>query len=197
MTPQSVIDFARGVINDAESATYRNSSATLLIYVNAGMKEVSSLRPDLFRAIGDVTCTPGAVEHLLTFPAAQNLVSVLSIHGGAALTEFDMSAMDRFNPGWRTDTAGDVEQWARLPSDPLRFFIYPKAPATPQTVDVVYTAVPLDLTLTDSITEIPVSYEPALADYVIYRAESKDDEHSNTARATSHYQAFVAKIKGM
>jgi hypothetical protein len=120
---------------------------------------------------------------------------VLCIHGGNALTPFDMPTMNAFRPGWRADAEGPAKQWTRKPGDPLRFFIYPKAPAS-QTLDVSYIRIPLTLGLDDAINEIPAGFLPALVDYVIYRAESADDEHSNSGRAANHYQSFVALIKG-
>lgn len=36
--------------------------------------------------------------------------------------------------------------------------------------------------------------KPALVDYVVYRAESKDDENVMNARAAAFYSAFKSKI---
>lgn len=194
-TPADIITTVRSIYGDTVAA-YRKPDTELLGYVNEGMREISSLNPALFATIGDMICTVGAAEQAVTFPDAQALIAVLCIHGGAALTPFDVNAMNMFNPSWRADTAGAAKQWGRLPSDPLRFFIYPKAPATAQTLDVQYIRNPTVLALSDPITEIPTGFMPALADYVVYRVESSDDEHSNSGRATAHYQMFVSKVKG-
>jgi hypothetical protein len=160
------------------------------------LREISSLQPTLFTTIGDLICTVGEVEQTVTFSDAQTLVTVLCIHGGNALTPFDIDTMNAFNPGWRADTAGDAVQWGRLAGDPLRFYIYPKAPATAQTLDIQYIRNPTVLILTDQITEIPVGYMPALASYVVWKAEIADDEHSNSGRAAAMYQHFLSVIKG-
>lgn len=195
-TPADLIQTARYIYDDNDSVLYRKEDVELLGYVNEGMREVSVLRPDMFMTIGDLLCTAGEVEQTVTFSDAQVLVEVIGIHGGSDVTLFDMTAMSAFNPGWRTDTAGTARQWARKDNDPLRFYIYPKAPATAQTLDVRYIKNPTVLALTDSITEIPSGYLPALVDYIIYRAESADDEHSNSGRSAAHYQSFVSKLKG-
>lgn len=194
-TPADLITTARTLYNDADSTLYRRSDLELLGYVNDGIREVSGLRPELFNTIGDMTCVPGDVEQKLTFEDAQAIVNVLCIHGGNAITRFDLAVMDAFIPGWRAVAAGAAQQWTALPGDPLRFLIYPKALAN-QVLDIVYVRIPLTLGLADPITEVPAAYTPALVDYIVYRAESADDEHSNSGRATAHYQAFVAKIKG-
>lgn len=194
-TPRETIATARFIYNDADSVLYRKEDTELLGYVNEGLLAISALKPELFNTIGDIACTQGEVEQAVTFADAQVLTEVLCIHGGNALTPFDMKTMDAFRPGWRSDPEGAAVQWTRKPGDPLRFFIYPKAPAS-QTIDVAYIRIPLTLGLDDQINEIPAGFLPALVDYVIYRAESADDEHSNSGRAANHYQSFVALIKG-
>lgn len=193
--PSDIIATARNIYNDADSVLYRKDDTELLAYVNEGILAISALKPELFNTIGDLECVAGTVEQSVTFADAQVLTEVLCIHDGNALTPFDMAVMSAFRPEWRSDDAGPAVQWTRKAGDPLRFFIYPKAPVS-QILDIAYIRVPLVLALTDAITEIPVGYLPALVDYVVYRAESADDEHSNSGRAANHYQSFVAMIKG-
>ena len=191
MTPQDIITAVRYVLNDTDATGYRNTDAELLAWVNGGMREISALRPDLFSFVGDYTCVVSSSEQQVTFADAQEVLKVLCIHNGAALTPFDMITMDSFRPGWRTDTAAAATQWAKHPVDPLRFFIYPKAPATAQTLDLLYVRVPTTLAIGDTISEIPASLTPALVDYVISRAESKDSEFVNSGRAVAHAAAFA------
>jgi len=195
-TPQDTITTARYLINDTDAISPRQSDAELLGYFNDGLRELSSLRPDLFQTIGDYTCIAGQCDQQITFPDAQGIAQVLSIHSGAALTPFDIPTMDAFNPSWRADTAAAATQWSRFASDPLRFYIYPKAPVTLQTLDVLYIKNPAALLVGDTITEVPSGMIPALVDYVVYRAMSKDDEHSNSGRAAASLTAFVSKVKG-
>lgn len=192
-TPADLISTARYTINDT-TAAYRNSDAELLSYFNAGVLEISMLDPALFVSIGDLPCSAGDVEQAVTFSDAQAIFDVLCIHGGAAVRKVDMASLDSFRPGWRTDAAGAATNWMTKPNDRLRFFIYPPAPAS-QTLDVMYVRIPATLGLTDTIAEVPAYCYPALIDYIVFRAESKDDEHVNSNRASGHYQSFVAKIK--
>lgn len=193
MTPQSIITKARDILNDTDAAGYRQSDDELLRYVNAGMLELSVQRPDLFQTVGHIECEADAVEQAVTFADAQKLLDVIGIHGGRALTPFDLKSMQAFNPGWKTDAAGPARQWSGHPGDQLRFYIHPKAPAA-QLIDVLFVKNPTVLALTDTITEAPEGLEPALVDYVVYRAESKDDEHVLTQRAAASYSAFLTKI---
>lgn len=196
MTPQSIITTARHILQDADSEGYRQTDAELLLYVNAGIQETSVLRPDWFQAIGHVECAANDVEQAVTFVGAQKLIDVIGLHAGNSMTEFDLATMQAFNPGWKTDDAAEARQWARHPADPLRFYCYPKAPADQQ-IDVLYVKNPTAVALNDTILDLPQTVEAALVDYVVYRAEAKDDENVLNTRAAAFYQAFVAKIQGV
>lgn len=189
MTPQDIITQARYMTLDTDSTVPRQTSAELLGYVNEGLKEAAILRPDLFSTVGDMTCVAGQCEQAITFQDATRLLDVLCIHGGTALTPFDRATMDQFRPGWRTDAAGPAQNWSPLNNDPLQFFIYPKAPAG-QVLDVRYVRNPGTYALGDTIGDLPESYAPALASYVVFRAESKDDEHVLSQRAAAQYAVF-------
>lgn len=196
ITPQSIITLARSIYNDAGSAFFRISNDDLVGYVNDGLQEASILAPSLFHTTGDFTCAAGQTEQAVTFADARQLSKVIRIKDGRALHPVDLDALSRFNPDWASDTAAAAQNWCRHDSDPLRFYVYPKAPVEMQVLEVLFVRIPGTYALNDPITEVPASVAPALSDYVIYRAESRDDEHSNSGRAVSHYQAFVQKIGG-
>lgn len=198
MTPQDIITSARYILNDtnAVSAGYRQSDTELLGYVNDGVREVSVLQPIYFSTVGDYVCIAGQCEQTVTFTDVSSLIEVLAIHDGAALTVFDMMTMNMYNPGWRTDTAAPARQWSRFSNDPLKFFIYPKSPTT-QTLDVRYLRTPDTYTIDEEIIpDLPAALQTALVNYVVYRAESKNDESVANGRAAAFYQAFAALVKG-
>lgn len=197
MTPQEIITTARYILNDtnATGAGYRQLDPELLDYVNSGLKEMAVLNPAMFSTIGDYTCISGQCEQVLTFADAAALMEVLAIHQGTALTSFDMMSMNQFNPGWRADAAAPATQWTRFANDPLKFFIYPQAPGG-QVLDVRYVRNPSTYALGDTIIGVPSVFQPALVDYVVYRAESKDSEHVLSQRAVTFQAAFAAQVKG-
>jgi hypothetical protein len=195
MKPSDVITTARYIILDYSDgiSAPRQSDAELLGYFNDGIKEISTLQPMLFSTIGDMTCTPGKSEQAITFLDAARLLDVLCIHAGSAITSFDRASMDLFRPGWRADTPAPAQQWCPLEGDMLNFYIWPPAP-TGQVLDVRYVRNSVVYAIGDTVADLPESYRPALVDYVVYRAESKDDENVLNQRAAGHYQAFLAKI---
>jgi hypothetical protein len=195
MTPQDIITSARYILNDTDPSTPRATDTELTGYVNDGLKETLIANKKWFMTVGDFICEPLQCEQTLLDSDALELVEVLCIHGGAALTPFDLSTMNAFNPSWRSDTAGVAQEWSRFPDDPFKFFVYPAAPATAQTLDIRYVRTPAVYALNDSMDDLSPTLQPALVDYVVHRASSKDDEHVLNKRAGDFYQSFLAKVK--
>lgn len=195
MTPRTIITLARSLYNDEDAAMYRISDEAALLYVNDGLKELSRLAPRFFIQTGEYTCIENQTEQAVTFSDAQAIYDVIRVKNGRAILPMDLPAMNRFSPNWNTETAAEAKNWARYAEDPLRFYIYPKAPID-QVLEVLYVRTPADYTATQEISEVPETMSPALADYVVYRAESRDDEHAVSGRATAHYQSFVQKVTG-
>lgn len=189
MTPAEIITQVRVLVNDSKTP-YRNSDSTLLGFVNQALKRAALLRPDLFSTITTFACAVGEVVQ--TAPSdCIRFMEVFSVVGGAAVFESNRETMDQNYPSWPADTAATCTTWMRHPRDPLRFFIYPKAP-TSQTLNVEYAKVPAVYTATsDSITTPSGAYMTALVDCVIFLVESQDDEHVNSGRAALFYKSFV------
>lgn len=193
-TPQIIIDEARYLCNDRDlEAIYRQENDELLVYVNSGLKEMAAFMPMMFSTIGDMTCTAGKVEQSITFLDAIRLLDVVCIHDGPSLTPFDRRVLDLFNPGWRNVAPGQAAQWSPKEGDPLVFYLDKPAPEG-QVLDIQYVRNPGEYALGDTISDVPESMKPALVDYVVYRAESKDDENVMNARAAAFYSAFKSKI---
>lgn len=194
-TPRQVIQTARHLVNDNDpDGVFRQENDELLGYVLDGLREMSIIVPQLFFTTGDIECEPGTIEQAISFADAQVLVDVIRVKGGRFVLPADMSALSAFNPNWADATEDAPSNWFRHGNDPLRFYLSRKAPAG-QILEVKYVRNPASVTIDEEITDVPSSFVPALANYVVYRAESKDDEHVNSGRATAHYQAFVALVK--
>lgn len=183
---------ARTILNDANATRY--SAADLLLYANDALDLLVTLVPELFYTDGTHACTAGTVDQTLSFASALRLVNVNKIQGGNVVTQADLSALDEFDPAWRSATASAAVNWAPKHGHPLRFLIYPPAPVA-QTLEVTYVAVPPEYALADD-TGLPASLADAVADYIVARSESRDDEHVVSARATQFMASFIAKIKG-
>ena len=194
-TPSEVIQTARHIINDNDpDGVFRQSNDELVGYVIDGLREISTIVPQMFYATGDIQCEPGTVEQAISFADAQVLVDVIRVKNGRFILPADMAALSAFNPNWADATEGEPGNWFRHGNDPLRFYLSRKAPDG-QILEVKYVRNPSVVGIDEEITDVPSSFIPALGNYVVYRSESKDDEHVNSGRATAHYQAFVALVK--
>jgi hypothetical protein len=195
---QSVLDSARDTLNDDAKTRYTDVKA--LQYFNDGMHEFAIIRPDLFMRIGDIPCIAGSVDQ--TLPAGgMFVVDIYSIKGGAAVNLCELDTLRTFRPTWRTDAAGPCENWLRHPQDPSKqgnadFMIYPKAPAN-QTLTGEFPIAPARVLIANIATATLViadPYQVPLQAYVIFRAESKDDEHVLSQRAAAFRSVFEGLV---
>jgi hypothetical protein len=194
-TPRRIItDIVRKIINDVgEAQAVRQSDDELLAYLNDGVREMVSILPDSFSKIEPFFCLAGPRQKLN--PAnSLRLISVLSVTNGGAITRMDKATLDLFRPNWRNTTnRGLPVHWDFIKDNPIEFEVYP--PSEPGvSIDVHYVAVPPLYTIDQSMPEIPTTLLPALVDYIVYRSESKDDEHVLNARAKMAYADFREKL---
>lgn len=184
---------ARGILNDT-GATKRYSDADLLQYANDALDQVMALVPALFYSTGELTCVPNTTLQVVAISDARSLVSIDRVKNGNVVTRVDMAALNNFHPGWRTEAPGVARHWMPVNDDPLRFHIYPQAPAA-QVLEVSYVRIPGEFLATQD-TELPTYLSDAIADYIVHRAESRNDESVNTNRAAQFLASFVQKLKG-
>ncbi len=179
-------------------ANIRWSQAELLTYLCDGQREAASLKPNIYTKTVQLPLVTGPRQ---TMPAdARELRSISrNITGaGAAIRPVSRDLMDAHMPNWYTAKASATVQHSMYSqADPLAFYVYPPQPTSqPGTVEMTYYAIPADITATAAIL-IPDTYAPALMDYILYRAFSKDTEYAaNMEVAQSHITAFVQSISG-
>lgn len=181
-TYAQAITSARSILNDGE-APYQWTDDHLTSYANDGLAVMLILRPDLFTAIETHTCTLGAVQTLAS--DVYRVMEVFCVVGGATVTEVPREALDRFSPTWMSATAGTPVNWARNPRANGMIFVSP--PATAGVSLLLQNAkIPTRVaTANIASTALPISdaHFPVLVDYIVGRAEMRDDEHANDKRA--------------
>lgn len=188
ITPVAI---ARTILNDADAVRY--SAADLLQYANDALDQIVGLVPELFVTDGTHTCTAG-VDQTLTHNTAITLYSVNRVQGGDVVTKCDLTVLDMFDSTWRSAASGAAKNWSMKHLNPLKFMVHP--PAAPgQVLEISYVKVPSEYGLSDD-TGLPANLSDAISDYVVYRAETRDDEHVNSNRATRFMETFVKKVKG-
>lgn len=190
----SIVASVRDTIQDEDATSYRVPDAKMVRFANDFVRDLALLRPDLFSTIGEITCVANTC--LQTAPsAAFVLMDIFQVKNGRAVYECRRTELEAFNKNWQNDAAGEARHWIRHDKDPLRFFLYPKAPVG-QILIGQWAALPAAMTSVND--EIPLQvkeiYYPAMHHYMVFRAEAKDDEHVLSNRARLFYEAFVSLV---
>lgn len=203
ITAQSIIQ--RVVITLQDTTSIRWPANELVRYLNDGQREVAMLRPDATVTNATKALSAGAKQSL---PAdGAKLLDITRNTSGSkrAVRMTTRTILDSQLPNWQNATAvTEILHYTYDPRDPKVFYVYPPAAAADASVEIVYSAYPAGITepadgaLYTAITgniALPDIYANPLADYVLYRAYTKDTEFAgNAARAQAHYGAFTGAL---
>ncbi|MBI5257013.1 MAG: hypothetical protein HY855_10980 [Burkholderiales bacterium] len=192
LTVGGVLAKARRMLNDTrDDMGYRAEDAELIGALSEALRAMVPIVPGLFAQVVTHACTAGARQTI----EAERSVALLDIPG---LTEGDMATLNAFAPGWTAVAAGAAREFMRLPGEPLSFMVYPPAQAAAQLQPrVVITPQELASDDLDALLPVPEVFEPMLVEYVVGRAEVKDDEHSESSRAAQLLDRFAAGVKSL
>lgn len=204
-----------------DETSVRWSIPEMAKWINSGTRELVLIKPNALTSNASMLLAAGSKQSLTgaTFKntvsgatltvSPMQLIDVVRNMGtdgmetsaGRAVTGLARDILDTTLPNWHSvSSAGEVRHFVFDPKDPKRFYVYPKATASPAMhLEVVISRAPTNALL-DSATsygtsdldaEIDDIYESVLVDYVLYRAYSKDSQHTaNAQRSQWHYQAF-------
>lgn len=192
LTLATPISTARGILQDPDATRY--SDADLLQYANDALDVMVGIVPQLFYQDIEHACATDKAEQALSFGSYRALVDVLRVKNGPAVLPGDRATLDAFMPGWRSSTSAAAQNWMPVGDDPLRFEVYPPAPAG-QVLICKVVQVPPEYTDAQD-TGLPATLSDAIADYVVAKAESRDAEHVLSARAKQFFDMFASKIGG-
>jgi len=193
-TYQQLIAKARITLNDEAGERYLD--AEMFGYALDGLREAAIIRPDLFAVAVPMSLQAG-VEQIIP-PGSWFLISIERDADGNEVFKADYDSWRKFHPTWRTATPGPTEMWMPFPvpegkRPPAKFYVYPPAVANAQVYGVVAQC---DLSGQAIGGTFPLAevYQPALVAYLIFRAETKDDQHVVTARVEAFHQKFAALL---
>ena len=189
------VNEARGILNDRDnsSGSYRITDADMVDYANAGLGVIAVQRPDLFSNIGTIPLVAGYIQ---SAPAGSlRFMEVFGVIGGRVSKECEQRDLDTYNINWPNDAAGPTQNWVRHPRNPNMFFVYPPPDAATIAVGLhgEWSASPGILTMTSPLP-IPDAYKPILVEWMVFRAESRDDEYVSQPRAILFMEAFKSNL---
>jgi hypothetical protein len=200
LTAQSIV---RRIVETLQDTTsIRWPVAELVRYLNDGQREIIIHRPDSMVTNAALTLAAGSKQQL---PAnGAKLIEVVRNTGGTkrAVRLCAREILDSQSPGWHSLTGvTEIVHFMFDPRDPRTFYVYPPAAASGASLDLVYSALPSDVTepaagsdytAVSGDISVPDIYGNALQDYVLYRAYTKDSQYAgNAQRAQAHYGAFA------
>ena len=149
-------------------------------------------------------CSDGSKQ---TLPAAAlRLIEIVRNVGGRAITQVQRRILDETLPNWHQSIAGvnKIEHFVYEPADPKHFYVYPQGVSGTHSLEIVYSATPDEVSITDAafsagsdtqVIGVDDVYANSLLDYILYRSYQKDSDFAgNAERAMMHYQGFSAAL---
>lgn len=191
---KDTIKYITGQVNDqlVDDGFVRWPLEKLVNYLNDAQRAIVIIRPDAFVVEVEFVCVAGTKQLLPN--DAQRLVDVRSNEAGYAVINRDKSEITELYPNWY-GTTGEAEPEAFIYDErqPSTFFLFPGVTAGLK-LELVYSATPPVRTASEIDSEVNLDsiYSNALIEYMLYMAHSKDFEHSEQAKAQTHFQMFQA-----
>lgn len=200
ITAQSIVRRVVETLQDNTSVRWPVNE--LVRYLNDGQREIILYRPDAMVTNAAVALAAGSKQALPSNGA--KLIEVVRNTSGTkrSVRLVNREILDAQAPGWHNITGvTEILHFMYDPRDPKIFYVYPPAASSGASLDVVYSALPTDITepadgaLYTAVTgniSVPDIYGNVLQDYILYRAYTKDSEYAgNAARAQAHYGTFA------
>lgn len=173
--------------------------AELLGWLNDGQREICVAMPELSTTLGNITLVAGTKQTLPN--GAMGLLRIVRNMGlsgaapGLAPRKVAQELLDATAPDWHTQTpATAIKHYVYDVRAPKVFYVSPPSVVN-NTLEALYTTPPADIASAVSTITLDDIFEPALLDYVLYRAYGKDIEIAGSSeRSAQHRSNFTALI---
>ena len=121
-----------------------------------------------------------------------------NFEGDTALTPVRLvtrSLLDAVVPDWHMAYARPlVENFTYDDRFPREFYVYPPNDGEGQ-VEIIYMGIPEDVVDASQILELDDTFIPAILNYVLYRATTKEADYSpGVQNASAYFQAYQAEL---
>jgi hypothetical protein len=199
ITAKSIID--KAVIQLTDIAGVRWTRTELLGWLNDGQRAITSVQPNANNEVVTAKLSAGTRQ---TIPAdGWMLLDVYRYMGtngstpGRVVRLISRELLDSFDLYWHSAKATDEpKNFIYDLQDQRAFYVYPPNTGNGY-VQINYSQIPADITSeNDNITVIEI-YQPALLDYIMFRACSKDAEYApGVALAQMYMASFTSLIGG-
>lgn len=197
ITAQSIINKASTLLNDTSNVRW--TRAELLGWLNDAQRQIVVLQPSSTSKLATIQLVSGTRQ---TIPSdGWLLLKVIRYMGtngttpGRALRVVSQQVMDAYNPYWHSDRPTLTPQsYVFDEQEKTAFYVYPPNTGAGY-VQINYSPEPVDLTTESQAIVVRDIFEPAIVDYICYRAMSKDAEYApGVALAGNYLTTFNAAL---
>lgn len=199
ITAKSIIDTVTVTLQD--DANVRWTRAELLGYLNDGQREIVLAKPDSYAKNTALQMVAGTKQAIppdgIMFMRLTRNMGVNGATPGRVVREIEMRILDEQIADWHYQTPNPVAMhFCRVDQDPKRFYVFPPQPAVnPSQMEIIYSAVPLDVTAEVNPITLDDIYKTPLIHYILYRAYTKDADYARQDAAGGvAYKTFASLI---
>lgn len=202
-TVGEILRRAKLILQEVTQNGTRWTNEELLGWLNESYQAIVAIKPDASSENKVMDCVLGTRQEIpmdghRLLDVVRNMAEDAD---GYSVMKTSRSALDATRRGWHGEApSSTIEQYVFDDHDPRHFYVYPPAKATAK-LEIIYSAVPEphanDQANAESVETIRIgdSFAPAIVDYVLARAYSKDAEHAaNLQRAQMHSSSFVSML---
>lgn len=194
--------FTRAELLLHDSTNIRWVETELLQWLNEGQREVVMLKPDAYSTTESVALEAGTKQML---PAAGTmLLDIIRNMGltpgttpGTACRLTRRRVLDDQIPGWHNATgAASVDHWVYEPEiNPRVYYVYPQSLGT-NYLEICYAKAPTEVVAASGTITLDDIYSPALLNYILYRAYSKDADYAANAQRANQARLEFLQLVG-
>lgn len=215
VTGKDVMEKAGILLNDEQHVRW--TLPELCLWINDGVRAVVMAKPSASSKTVILSLVEGTLQRLPTdlTPKAFALLRIIRNlkttaesprEGGRIIRMTDQAALDVEVPGWHDGATvtfkKEVRQATFDPEVPLEYYVYPGNDGT-GIIEAAVSTIPIALTASGNVDVLgsyisdiglPEPWSPPVIDYVLYRAQMKDDTAGSGGRAMTHYQQFATAV---
>ncbi|MGB0662790.1 MAG: DUF6682 family protein [Pontibacterium sp.] len=197
---KDVVSRARTILNDEQLTRWSNDE--LLGWLNEAYAVLVQAAPSACSVNQSLSLVAGAKQSLpqgglRLLDVIRNLHSQSNLRGISVISRSDLNAA---RPNWYAEEQElSIENFVFDELDPTHFYVYPPAQEGAE-VEAIFLKQPSlhegDYeTVKDDLLVVNHSLAPAITDYILFRAFSKDADHvANANRAALHANAFSTAV---
>ena len=194
VTAQNIISKVRIILQDPDAVRWDDDE--LLGWLNDAQREIVLLKPDASSVAEDLSLPDIGETRFSIDNAGISLIDIVRNKTGSkrAIRQINREILDAQKQEWHSSIAsGTVQYFIFDDRNPRSFLVYPPSDGT-ATVEVIYSKSPASVTLS-AVIGLDDIYANVIADYILYRAYSKDAEYAaNGQRAMAAYASFAQSL---